>query len=61
VTLRGVDFASVKAQVGPAGAFAQKHTVLHNVLSDNSLHGHITVSRCRGSSSYRLRRGFFEL
>ena len=46
---------------GPSGAFAQKHTVLHNVLSDNSLHGHITVSRCRGSSSYRLRRGSFEL
>ena len=29
---------------GPAGAFAQKHTVLHNVLSDNRLHGHKTAS-----------------
>ncbi len=51
----------IPTQAGPAGAFAQKHTVLHNVLSDNSLHGHITVSRCRGSSSYRLLRGSFEL
>jgi hypothetical protein len=25
--------------LGPAGAFAQKHTVLYNVLSDNRLHG----------------------
>jgi FixJ family two-component response regulator len=50
-----------KSHLGPAGAFAQKHTVLHNVLSDNSLHGHIIVSRCRGSSSYCLLRGSFEL
>ena len=45
---------------GPAGAFAQKHTVLHNVLSDNRLHGHRTASQGHGSASSRSLRGSFE-
>jgi hypothetical protein len=30
---------------GPAGAFAQKYTVLHNVLPDNKLYEQKTASK----------------
>jgi len=32
-------------QLGPAGAFAQEHTVMRNTLSDNKLHGHEKASQ----------------
>ncbi len=30
---------------GPAGAFAQEYTVMHNTLSDNKLYGHGKASQ----------------
>jgi hypothetical protein len=35
-----------RVPIGPAGAFAQKYTVMHNALSDNKLYGHRKVSQC---------------
>ena len=37
--------ASQRRMEGPAGAFAQEYTVMHNTLSDNKLYGHGKASQ----------------
>jgi hypothetical protein len=45
-------FPPVTTHSGPAGAFAQKYTVMHNALSDNKLYGHRKVSQYHRVVSY---------